>query len=75
MNEENAKKIWIHIQDSGEKLVGKLPPSRNHPKGRNSYAHIAICVKSKFGCTYKEIPDNKFHEVMEYINYLVENPN
>lgn len=75
MNEENAKKIWIHIQDSGRKLVGKLPPSRNHPKGRNPYAHIAICVKSKFGCTYKEIPDEKFHEVMEYIDYLVENPN
>ena len=75
MNEENAKKIWIYIQDSGEGLVGKLPPSRNHPKGRNPYAHIAICVKSKFGCKYKEIPDKKFHEVIEYIDYLVENPN
>jgi hypothetical protein len=75
LNEENAKKIWIYIQDSGEELVGKLPPSRNHPKGRNPYAHIAICVKSKFGCTYKEIPDKKFHEVMEFIDHLVENSN
>jgi len=75
MNEENAKKIWAYIQEAGDKLLGQLPPSRNHPKGRNSYAHVAICVKSKFGQSYKEIPDERFEEVLEYIDYLVENPN
>ena len=74
MNDENAKKIWAYIQESGDKLVGKLPSSRNHPKGRNPYAHIAICVKSKFGQSYKEIPDERMNEVLEYIDYLVENP-
>ena len=74
MNEENAKKIWSYIQESGDKLVGKLSSSRNHPKGRNPYAHVAICVKNKFGQSYKEIPDERMNEVLEYIDYLVENP-
>ena len=52
MNEENAKKIWAYIQESGDKLVGKLPSSRNHPKGRNPYAHVAICVKNTFCLLY-----------------------
>ena len=43
MNDENAKAIWAYIQKAGDELVGKLPPSRNHPRGRNPYAHVAIC--------------------------------
>ena len=74
MNEENAKKIWAYIQESGDKLVGKLPSARKPPKLRNPYEHVAICVKSKFGHSYKEIPDERMNEVLEYIDYLVENP-
>jgi hypothetical protein len=74
MNEENSKFIWSYIQDAGDKLLGKLPPSRHHPKGRNPYAHIAICVKNKFGKSYKEIPDYMMEHVVKYIDYLVENP-
>jgi len=74
MNDENSKKIWKYMQDAGDKLVGKLPPSRFHPKGRNPYAHVAICVKSKFGKSYKEIQDSRLDEVLEFIDYLVENP-
>jgi hypothetical protein len=74
MNDENSKKIWVYIQGAGDKLLGKLPPSRYHPKGRNPYAHIAICVKKKFGQSYKEIPDDRIDEVIRYIDYLVENP-
>ncbi|HJM66689.1 MAG TPA: hypothetical protein QF555_04010 [Candidatus Thalassarchaeaceae archaeon] len=74
MNDENSKKIWIYMQGAGDKLLGKLPPSRYHPKGRNPYAHIAICVKKKFGQSYKEIPDDRIDEVIRYIDYLVENP-
>jgi hypothetical protein len=75
MDENNSKKIWTYIQEAGDKLVGKLSNSRNHPKGRNPYAHVAICVKSKFGQSYKEIPDDKYQEVIEFIDFLVENPN
>ena len=74
MNDDNSKKIWKYMQEAGDKLVGKLPPSRFHPKGRNPYAHVAICVKSKFGKSYKEIQDSRLEEVLEFIDYLVENP-
>ena len=74
MTPENSKKVWAYIQEAGDKLVGKLPPSHRHPSGRNPYAHVAICVRSKFGQSYKDLPDEQIDEVMEYIDYLVENP-
>ena len=74
MNEYNSKKIWNYIQDAGDKLVDQLPPSRHHPKGRNPYAHVAICVKRRFGKSYKEISDDRVLEVMEFIDSLVESP-
>ena len=74
LNRENSRIIWTHIQDAGDKLIGKLPPSSYHPKGRNPYAHVAICVKGRFGKSYKEIPDERIQEVMDLIDHLVENP-
>ena len=75
MNKENASKLWTLIQEAGLYLRGQLPNHPNHPKGRNAYAHVAICVKEKFGNSYKDIPDEKFQEVDDYIEYLKNNPN
>ena len=44
MNKENASKLWKIIQEAGDYLQGQLPEHPNHPKGRNPYAHVAICV-------------------------------
>ena len=55
-------------------MEGQLPEHPNHPRGRNPYAHVAICVKSKFNTSYKDIPDEKFGEVKEYIEFLKKNP-
>ena len=74
MNKENASNLWKMIQEAGDYLHGQLPDHPNHPKGRNPYAHVAICVKEKFGNSYKDIPDDKFYEVVNYINFLKENP-
>ena len=74
MNEDNRRKLWIIIQEAGLYLPGQLPEHPSHPKGRNPYAHIAICVKEKFGSSYKDIPDDRFQEVVDYINFLKENP-
>ena len=74
MNKENAKKLWKIIQDAGDYLNGQLPDHPNHPKGRNSYAHIALCIKEKFNLSYKDIPDDKLTEVIDYINFLKQNP-
>ena len=74
MNKENASKLWKLIQETGDFLKGKLPNHPNHPKGRNPYAHIAICVKEKFNASYKDIPDKDFTKVIKYIEYLKNNP-
>ena len=74
MNKENASKLWKIIQEAGDYLQERLPDHPNHPKGRNPYAHVAICVKSKFGQSYKDIDNAKFQEVVEYIDYLKKNP-
>ena len=74
MNKENAIKLWKIIQEAGDFLSGQLPEHPNHPKGRNPYAHVALCVKEKFGTTYKNIPNEKFNEVLEYIEFLKKNP-
>jgi len=75
MNKENASKLWKLIQEAGDYLQGKLPDHPNHPKGRNPYAHVALCIKTKFGFSYKDIPDEDFHKVIEYIELLKKSPN
>jgi hypothetical protein len=74
MNEDNRRKLWIIIQEAGLYLRGQLPNHPNHPKGRNPYAHVAICIKDHFDSTYKDIPDEKFDEVVKYIEFLKHNP-
>ena len=75
MTEENARKLWLIIQEAGHYLQNKLPNSSSHPRGRNPYAHVALCVKDKFGLSYKDIDDNDFKKVEEYIVFLKNNPN
>ncbi len=74
MNEEKSRQHCKIIQEAGDYLKGQLPDHPNHPKGRNPYAHVAICVKSKFQKSYKDIEDEKFQEVTDYIEYLKTNP-
>ena len=63
------------IQEAGDFLKNKLPNHPNHPQGRNPYAHVALCIKTKFNKSYKDIDDVKFNEVVDYIEYLKNNPN
>jgi hypothetical protein len=74
MSPENTKKLWKLIQLAGDELVGKLPDHPNHPKRRNPYAHVAICVKNKFRLSYKDIADEDFDKVAAYIEELKQNP-
>ena len=74
MNKENSVKLWKIIQEAGDYLEGQLPEHPNHPKGRNPYAHVAICVKNKFNSSYKDIPDTQFENVVKYIEFLKKNP-
>ena len=74
MTEDNRRKLWALIKEAGDYLLGQLPGHPNHPNGRNPYAHVALCVKEKFGNSYKDIPDEQFDEVLKYIEFLKENP-
>ena len=74
MNKENASKLWKMIQEAGDYLHGQLPNHPNHPKGRNAYAHVAICIKNRFENSYKDIPDERFNEVIDFIEFLKKNP-
>ena len=75
MQKENSTRIWKMIQEAGDFLKNKLPNHPNHPKGRNPYAHVALCIKTKFNKSYKDIDDVKFNEVVDYIEYLKNNLN
>ena len=75
MNKDNTTKLWKIIQEAGDYLQNKLPDSSNHPKGRNPYAHVALCIKNKFGLSYKDILEDNLNKVIEYIDYLKKNPN
>ena len=75
MNKENTNKLWKLIQETGYFLKNKLPDHPNHPKGRNPYAHVASEVKNNFGMTYKDIPNEKYDEVIKYLEELRSNPN
>ena len=66
----NKEKIWRLIQNTGDELIGKLPDHPNHPKGRNPYAHVALKVKMRFGCSYKDIADEKYKEVVDFLIFL-----
>ena len=74
VNKENAIKLWKIIQEAGDFLSVQLPIHPNHPKGRNPYAHVALCVRENFNASYKDIPDEKFDEVLKYIEFLKQNP-
>ena len=75
MKKENASKLWKIIQEAGDYLQNKLPDHPNHPRGRNAYAHVALCVKNKFGLSYKDISDEDYQKVVDYIVFLKINPN
>ena len=70
MNKENASKLWKIIQEAGDYLEGQLPDHPNHPKGRNPYAHVALKVKMRFGCSYKDIADEKYQEVVDFLDCI-----
>ena len=72
MNLENKKKVWSIIQRKGDQLIGGLKPHPFHPKGRNPYAHICSCIKNKFSCSYKDIPDSKIKELSHFIENINE---
>ena len=74
MNSQNAKKMWEEIIKAGDYLKDKLPEHPEHPKGRNSYAHVALEIRNKFKMSYKDLPDHQYQNIIDFINFLKNNP-
>ena len=72
MNPELRKAIWAEMQAVGDRLQGVLSADPRHPTGRNPHAHVAGCVKDRFGCSYRDLPDEKADEVKKYLKELEE---
>ena len=51
----------------GDRLQGVLESDVGHPRGRNPYAHVAGCVKERFGCSYGDMADERVGEVRRYL--------
>ena len=75
MDNIKAKKLWVEILKAGDYLKNKLPDHPNHPKGRNPYAHVALEIKNKYNMSYKDLPDDQYEKVIDFINFLKTNPN
>ena len=73
MKNDNKKKVWALIQNQGDLLLNKLSPHPNHPKGRNPYAHICSLIKSHFGCSYKDVDDERIEQMINFIKVLRNN--
>ena len=73
MNDQNKKYLWKIIQLTGDYLIYILPDHTHHASGRYPYAHVALKVKNNFGSSYKDLPDEKFNDVIEYLNLIKRN--
>mgnify|MGYP001277976068 CR=1 FL=1 len=70
MEKQNQKYLWSLIKATGDFLVGKLPEHPYHPDGRNPYAHVASRIKKHFHQSYKDLPDDKMEEIIEYLKII-----
>ena len=70
MSPELRKQIWAEMQAVGDRLQGVLRPDPRHPRGRNPHAHVAGCVKERFGCSYKDLSDDRVDELRNYLQGL-----
>ena len=70
MDYKKKKQLWSLIKSTGDYLLGKLPDHPNHTKGRNPYAHVALRIKNHFGCSYKDLPNDKVPEVVKFLKLI-----
>ena len=71
MSPDLKREVWGKMMEAGDRLKPVLKDDPGHPKGRNPYAHVAGCVRDRFGCSYGELPDEKAPDVLLYLEELV----
>jgi hypothetical protein len=66
------RELYNKIIEVAKFLDGKLPYSYKHTKGRNPTAHVFQMIKSKFGCSYKDVTNKE--KLLTYIDWIKQNP-
>jgi hypothetical protein len=74
VDDVRKKLLLERIRETGKSLEGRLPPSHNHPQGRNPYAHIPKVIKSVIGMSYTEAPNELYDDIVKIIDYCEKNP-
>ena len=73
MTKEKVKQLHKLIVEKGTYIHNKLPAHPNHPHGRIGIAHIYSVIKSVMGVPMKECRDCRYDDIVEIINYCVDN--
>ena len=64
--------ITFAVIEVAKFLDRKLPPSSRHPKGRNPTAHVCQMIRTKFGCSYKDVTNKE--KLVTYIDWIKQHP-
>ena len=75
MTKENVKRLHALIVERGTYIHSKLPQHHAHPDGRIGIAHIYSVIKSVMGVPMKECRDCRVNDIIEIVNYCVDNVN
>jgi hypothetical protein len=73
MSPDRQKEVVIAVRAANERLKGRLSPHPAHPQGRNHHAHIWKVIKDHVG-DWKELDDSDVPQLLELVEWLVENP-
>lgn len=73
MTEQNVKRLHTYIVEKGTAIHTKLPSHQAHPHGRIGIAHIYSVIKSVMGVPMKECRDVRVNDIIEIVDYCVEN--
>ena len=72
MSPNLRREVWAEMRALGDRLQSVLGSDPRHPRGRNPYAHVAGCVRERFGCSYGELEDERVDEIRGYLRELEE---
>lgn len=75
MTKENIKRLHAYIVEKGTLIHKQLPSHHAHPSGRIGIAHIYSVIKSVMGVPMKECRDCRVDDIIEIVDYCVDNVN
>lgn len=73
MTKDNVKRLHAMIVERGTYIHTRLPSHHAHPHGRIGIAHIYSVIKAVMGVPMKECRDCRVDDIVEIINYCVDN--